>query len=176
MRSLFRALRKTVSMIIHLSKKANQANWQNDLEIGMSLIGSYKLHQLQNEMMKNINTLVDLLNHFQGINAFRLDKSQCPADYILGIKVSHWQVGFPFQAFVKFELDQSNVLFGVLHYSSFEATCEKPSELQRTWQTKEFRVNPAEISGVIVTQIKNEMIQFLVTQVHGDNVQYAILD
>jgi hypothetical protein len=163
-------------MIVNLSKTVNHAKWQSDLEIGMSLIGSYKMQLLQNELMKSINTLVDILNHFQGVSAFRLDKAQCPADYVLGIKVSHWQVGFPFQAFVKFELDQSNVLFGVLHYSSFEAIGEKPSELQRTWQTAEFRINPAEISGVIATQIKNEMIQFLVTQVHGDKVEYTILD
>lgn len=175
MRSSFRALRKNVRMIIHLSKTANQANWQNDLEIGMSLIGSYKLHQLQNEMMKNINTLVEILSHFHGISAFRIDKSQCPSDYILGIKVSHRQVGFPFQAYVKFDLDGCNLLHGIVHFTAHDVPVE-PSEPQRIWQTVQFRMNPSEMSGAIATHMKNELIRFLITQVRGDNTTISFED
>ncbi len=163
-------------MIVNLSKTASHANWQNDLEIGMSLIGSYKMQTMQNDLMKAINVLIDILNHYQGANAFRLDKVQCPEEYIVGLKVTHWQAGFPFQGYVKFNLDNNNRLVGVLHYTAHEPKEDDSPTKRRKWQTTIFTTPPSEMSGAIVTEMKNRLIQYLTEQVLGDAIVCKIED
>lgn len=163
-------------MIVHLSRTTSHANWQHDLEIGMSLIGSYKMQAMQTDLTKAINVLIDMLNHFQGVNAFRQDKSQCPEEYILGLKVTHWQAGFPFQGYVKFSLDNNNRLVGVLHYTAHESEEDGSPTKRRKWQTTSFTVPPSDMSGAIATDMKNRLIQYLTEQVLGDAIVCRIED
>jgi hypothetical protein len=163
-------------MIVNITSRTSRSDWQKDLELGMGFMGSYRMTHLRQDLMKSINELIDLVNQYHGVNAHRQDHSQCPEEFELGIKATHWEAGFPFQAYVGFKISEQNELIGLLHYTERATTDEFPLERSIQWKTEEFQQNPDDLCPLIVTWIKNYLIQYLSFQVIGRDVIYAVLE
>ncbi len=163
-------------MIVNITSRTSRSDWQKDLELGMGFMGSYRMTHLRQDLMKSMNELIDLVNQYHGVNAHGQDHSQCPEEFELGIKATHWEAGFPFQAYVGFKISEQNELIGLLHYTERATTEEFPLERSIQWKTEEFQQNPYDLCPLIVTWIKNYLIQYLSFQVIGRDVIYAVLE
>jgi hypothetical protein len=164
-------------MIVTITSRAAAEEWMQDLEMAFNAMGSYRMEEYRNELLMGVNTLVDMLNRFEGTRAFRSDRENCPEGFSLGVKVNYAEAGFPFQAFVRYEVDEDRKLVGVIHYTDTASTEEFPiAGFGYTWKTEYFRERSENKPGQLVAWMKVFAIQFLSMQVIGRDILYAVLE
>jgi hypothetical protein len=164
-------------MISTLTTRPSIEDWQSEIEKAFNAMGHYRLTDYNSELLRGINQLVDILHKYQGISAFRSDRVNCPDGFELGIKVNSDKAGFPFRAFVRYEVDEDRKLLGVIHYTDTASTEEFPiAGFGYTWKTEYFRERIENKPGQLVAWMKVFAIQFLSMQVIGRDILYAVLE
>ena len=162
-------------MISTLTTRPSIEDWQSEIETAFNAMGHYRLTDYNSELFRGINQLVDILHKYQGVSAFRSDRGNCPDGFELGIKVNSDKAGFPFRAFVRYEVSEDNNLRGVIHYTQRASTDEFPITGDGIiWKTETICERSENSPGQLVAWIKNYVIQYLSFQTIGRDIIYAV--
>ena len=164
-------------MISTLTTRPSIEDWQSEIETAFNAMGHYRLADYNSELLWGINQLVDMLYKYQGVTAFRMDRQQCPEEFELGIKVNSQKAGFPFKAFIRYEVTADNHICAVIHFTERASTEEFPIAGDGVaWKTEIISQRGENSPGHVLAWVKNYIIQYLSFQVIGRDIIYSVLE
>jgi hypothetical protein len=164
-------------MISTLTTRPSVSEWQQEIEMAFNAMGHYRLADYNSELLRGINQLVDMLHKYEGVTAFRMDRQQCPDEFELGIKVNSQKAGFPFKAYVRYEVSADNHLCAVIHFTERASTEEFPIAGDGVaWKTEIISQQGENSPGHVLAWVKNYIIQYVSFQVIGRDIIYSVLE
>ncbi|MFN5182273.1 MAG: hypothetical protein ACK5D5_04515 [Bacteroidota bacterium] len=162
-------------MILDLTLRTSNEEWSKDLELGLGNIGVYRIEQMRNELVRNMNSLVTIISSFAGINA-RLITPLKGQDFWIGITVIPQDNLLPFEAYVSYGVDKQHKLFAKIHFTDRPSTAEFPIEGGYSWKTEILYESEIKDTRYTVANVKNHFIIYESFKRIGRDIIYSVLE
>jgi hypothetical protein len=162
-------------MIVTISTRQSIEDWKTDIDQGFNAIGIYKIAETRKQLFHLINNLVDLLNEYDGIIAHRLDRNQCHDGFEIGLKVSHREAGFPFEAYINYYVNEDRLLVAEVKLTHRASSADGAYLNPIEWRLDKYTANDGNSPKRLLSLLKNAMIQYIANQLVGDRLMFVVV-